>query len=102
MLRRKKKTKKGYNLESKLRASLRLLWLRSPFRYTHIKQARVSRGAYLCSRCQGTFSVKDVAVDHSPELGSFDLESIGPWIYQLFYGEQRVLCKACHYLVTHG
>ena len=101
MARLKKRLKSGYKLETRLRSALRLLWLRSPMRYSYIKQARIGRGIYECALCKEPHSIKDLAVDHITPLGKFTIETVGDWIYRLFYSEQRVLCKSCHYRVTH-
>lgn len=85
------------SLHTRLRSTLRALWLRSPERYAAIKAARVSRGLYLCASCKGAFGVKGIAVDHIEPCGRLtSLQDASAFLERLFHGRLQVLCRDCH------
>ena len=84
-------------LHTRLRQTLRLLWLRSPERSAALKRAWVSRGRYLCSSCNAVFGPKEVQVDHVLACGQLlSTADLSTFAERLFNGEQVVLCKGCH------
>jgi len=79
----------------KLRSALRGVWQYDPLRKAIITAVTFDK-TFKCPLCLSVWPVQLATVDHEPELGSFTLDTIGDWIYRLFYGPQRAICKPCH------
>lgn len=94
-----RKSKSG-NLNYRIRNALRLLFLRSKYRYAIIKASRVDRGVYECHLCLKQFSVVEMQVDHVTPLGIVPKgetwEGWGDYIYRLFHSEMQAICVHCH------
>lgn len=99
-----KKTRVPPSPETKLRHwlinKLRRISYQWPERKEAIKKARIARGKYKCSSCEGTFGPKQIQLDHilpvvDPHVGFHDWNS---YIDRLFCGTAgfQVLCKPCH------
>lgn len=106
-----KKAKKPVNFYVWLRSALRSLsrkWppifealaaAKVPYKGTN-KQRKVS---YVCAKCKGEFSAKEVAVDHVVPVGSLLSEAdIKDFILRLFCSKEdlQVCCHDCHSLLT--
>ena len=87
-------------LEGAIRSAIRFVWLRSLARGDALKKARVSKGVYLCSKCNRIFNSKEIEVDHiNPTIKyneTFLDLTIGELIKRYFFSELQVLCKKCH------
>jgi|ERR1700688_1748984 len=85
----------------KLRSALRSVWQYDPLRKQVINEVTKDK-LFWCPLCRKEWPVQLATVDHEPELGSFTMDrlSIGDWIFRLFYGPQRCICKPCHTKVT--
>jgi len=101
------KKSKPYKLPNRnnwVKQKLRFASLRWPARTECLKRARVERGRYKCSMCQGIFKVDQVDVDHIQSVVPINNE----WSYQEIdwniyiprllcdVDELQVLCKICH------
>lgn len=96
-----KKLKSGkFNLKTRLRSAIRLVWLRSPIRYEILRRARTERGLYECSLCLDKFPIKEMQVDHIIPIGSIGLHDskldFTEFVYRMFYTEMQAVCYDCH------
>jgi hypothetical protein len=84
----------------KLRAAIRNVWQYDFLRKQVVTAATVTlidgTKMFTCPICGMSKEIDMATVDHEPELGSFDLTTIGDWIVRCFYGPQRAVCKPCH------
>lgn len=88
---------------SYLRALLRRGWSRYPERYKALASAKIERGRYRCSSCNGSFRNKEVSVDHIIPCGQLQCaEDIAPFIDRMFCSESglQILCHTCHNIKT--
>lgn len=94
--------KKGRKPEAIIRSALRMAWLRAPMRTQALKDARRSRGVYMCAKCAGDFGPKKIAVDHIIPCGKLTMDTIGEFAQKLFCQSDclQVLCKPCHKIKT--
>jgi hypothetical protein len=86
-----------WNRNTKIRSALRNVWRFSPMRQAALRAARVGYGRYECALCKGTFSPRDVAVDHVEPCGTID--DVTSFVARLFCDSSglQILCKAkCH------
>lgn len=88
-------------LHTRLRAALRMLWLRSPERAAAVRAGRVGRGQYRCSRCEALVGPKGFQIDHDPACGGLrSLDDVERFTRTLFLGRQVVMCRECHAIKT--
>jgi hypothetical protein len=84
-------------LRSKIIATLRRLWLRSPERAEALKRAKVARKLWQCERCKEQFTATQcLHIHHIEEVGKFvDYDT---FISRLFVTADKylALCHACH------
>ncbi len=115
------------DLRTELRGKLRKIWSETTrrvfvqnMRYKDFDKNGREKYFVNCKQCYGKIGFSEKAhvklasgkmskkvklcyqVDHVHGLPSFtEIErDIGPYIKALFYGEQRILCYACHAVVT--
>jgi len=89
--------------KSRVRSSLRKLWLYSPERREALAKARIERGVYCCSSCHAHIGRKELAVDHiEPVTPLTGFDSWDGLIERLFCSPEglTVLCKPCHKVKT--
>lgn len=89
-----RKKPKKYNLNSRLRAALRKLWLWSPMRAEALKAAKAAPALYTCAGCETTH--RKVSVDHITPCGPID--DLNAFRDRLFCSADglQVLCAECH------
>lgn len=78
---------------------LRRISLYWPERTKALAKARIERGKYLCAKCKGIFSRKEVHVDHIKPIVEFDgFKDWDQYISSLFCSAKKlqILCKPCH------
>lgn len=96
-----------------LRAALRRAYTRWPPKYQVVEGAKrvtKKRGVryryeYQCSVCSRYYPRKEVEVDHIEPAGSLkSFDDLGGFAERLFVSADklRLLCKSCHYKVTHN
>jgi len=102
-----KKPKKVKSHEEILKAfiiaSLRRASYRWPPRNQAMTDARLSRGIYKCASCQGTFSKKDIQLDHKdPIIPVTGWDGWEGFINRLFCKAEgyQVVCSSCHSVKT--
>jgi len=100
--------KKPKTLETKLRSAIRLIWSRSSERRAILKAAHVERAdvkGFTCPECDEFWPIQMAEVDHEPPVGELkfdkelylhDRDNLAHWVYKMFWGEQRAICKLCH------
>lgn len=99
-------------LKSRIVSALRRLWFQSEARQEALRDARISRGVYLCAKCgknvpaslkmpNGT--IRKVAVDHKVRVvPATGFDSWDGFLNRLFceQSELQVLCYDCHHEKT--
>jgi hypothetical protein len=93
--------KKSKTLEAKLRSAIRLIWSRSAERRAIIKAATIddpeNGKGFICPLCERAWPIWAGEVDHDPAIGSLERwQDVAEFIQKMFFGPQRVVCKACH------
>ena len=99
------KTKKPYNVFTKIRSALRDIWRYSPQHRAAIKAVTIldpEKGkGFNCPICGDDWPIQLATVDHQPPCGSLtSWDDLTPWTKTLFEGSVRVICKPCHLEVT--
>lgn len=89
----------NFDLKKFLMAHLRRISYQHPARKQVLAAARVERGVYKCSHCNGLFGRNDINVDHTDPV--VRVEGWDNWdgiINRLFCAPEglSVLCKPCH------
>ncbi len=81
-------------------STLRRLWLFSEERHQCLRQTRIERGKYRCSRCQDIFKMKELQVNHKNPMGRW--KSWDEYITKLFCEaiELEAVCVPCHKIIT--
>lgn len=92
-----KKKRVKWNLNTKLRQSLRMLWLRSPMRYEAIKRTRCMPGRNMCEQCKKIVATKDIKIDHIVPAGTL-INDISGFVKRLMVESHglQALCETCH------
>ena len=97
-----------------IRSSLRRSFTRWPPKYEAVERAKRlkpkgnvgrHRFEYQCSECKKYYARKEVEVDHIVPAGSLkSFDDLGGFAERLFVSADklRLLCKSCHYKVTHN
>jgi len=84
----------------RLRAAVRNVWQYDPLRKKVLQLAQLKEPDgttwFKCDICQKKWPIDMATVDHEPALGGFTLKSIGDWVWRMFMGPQRAVCKPCH------
>lgn len=78
-------------------------WLRSKVRQQAYQNARVGRGDYKCSMCQGIFKQPQTEVDHLRQrIQPKGPNTINDYCRRTFASPEylAVLCKACHKIAS--
>lgn len=92
-------------VSSRITSALRQVW-----RFYHkprkqaLELAKIGRGQYRCSCCHGTFTVKDLIVDHIETVVPLDGKTTaGDFVDRLFCGidNLQILCKECSKVKTN-
>lgn len=86
-----------WNLYQQARAALRTLWMKSPMRAQAIREARTTRGWYLCNHCGKEGKLKEMQVHHLEPVG-MDKPDWNLYIDRLFCDSSKLvlLHKECH------
>jgi len=92
------------NVNTWAKTKLRSASLHWPGRSEAIKRARVERGLYQCASCRELFKRKDIQADHIEPVVSIEKgwTTFDDFIARLYCPTEgfRVLCVACHEVVT--
>jgi 5-methylcytosine-specific restriction endonuclease McrA len=90
----RKKSKKSWNLKSKLKSAFRRLFLFSPLHRDILARARIARGLYRCEICHAL--EKKLQVDHIKPVAL--AKDWNEYIDFLFCPENELqaICKTCH------
>jgi hypothetical protein len=92
---------KPFNVFTKLRSAARNVWRFSPNRRLALKNAIRKDGKFNCPICGKDYDKWCADVDHLVPCGSFlSYEEAPMFLFRLFEGALRVICKGCHKQVT--
>ena len=91
---------KKWNVYTKLRSAIREVWRFSPQRRQALKDAMLN-GKFHCPICGQEYDKWCADVDHMVPCGSFtSFEEAPMFLFRMFEGSLRVICKSCHKEVT--